>query len=105
MLDPKIDCSQYYEDISVDADNYSWIRILRIVIIGISVTALLTNIVVIINSNRCFYSEKQYKFNTIRLFLFVQILYVPSLLSVTPHNKSFNLNQTAKPIGDFGEYM
>jgi hypothetical protein len=67
---------------------------MRIVIICISATALLINIIVIISSNHIKYAEKQYKFNTIRLFLFVQIFYAVSLVSVTPHNENFNLNQT-----------
>lgn len=50
MLDPY--CWQFDRDISKDADDYNWIRILRIVIIGISVTALLINIVVIIKSKK-----------------------------------------------------
>lgn len=51
MLDPQ-DCHKYDDDLAIDADNYEWIMILRIVIICISATALLINIVIIINSTR-----------------------------------------------------
>lgn len=51
MLDPQ-SCRIYDQDLASDAGSYEWIMILRIVIICISATALLINIVIIINSTR-----------------------------------------------------
>lgn len=41
--------------------------------------------------------DRQYKFNTIKLFMFVEILYIISLLSVTPHDSNFSADIVELP--------
>ena len=87
VLEQQSNCTIYEENlIKDDTGYYTWIMRMRRIIIFISTFALLINIFVIIASNHVRYTEKQYKFNTIRLLLFVQIFYALSLISVTPHD-------------------